>query len=209
MNRIRVKICGITRPADAAAAAAGGADAIGLIFFPDSPRAVTAAVAGDIVAGLPPYVTRVGVFVDATRETIDAVLGQVSLDLLQFHGDEDPADCAGIGLPYVKAIRMTPGVSLPEQVERYRGAAGLLLDTYSPDLAGGTGRTFDWDAVPPDLGLPLILAGGLTPANVSEALRRVRPYALDVSGGVESAKGIKDPAKIYEFMRQVRKFQDE
>lgn len=209
MNRIRVKICGITRPADAAAAAAAGADAIGLIFFPDSPRAVTAAAARDIVAGLPPYVTRVGVFVDAARDVIDAVLGQVRLDLLQFHGDEDPAGCDGIGLPYVKAIRMAPGVRLPEQVERYRRAAGILLDTYSPDLAGGTGRTFDWDGIPHDLGLPLILAGGLTPANVSEALRRVRPYALDVSGGVESAKGIKDPAKINEFMRQVRKFQDE
>lgn len=202
--RTRVKICGITRVEDALAAAQAGADAIGLVFESKSPRYVDLKQAADIARALPPYITVVGLFVDAAPETVHEALRRVGLDLLQFHGNETPEYCCAFPKPYVKAIRMTPDVHLHAKERRYRDAAGLLLDAHSPAAAGGTGETFDWGHIPADLEKPLILAGGLTPVNVTEALRRVRPYAVDVSSGVESAKGIKDRNKIAAFIEAVR-----
>ncbi len=202
--RVRVKICGITRCEDALAAVRLGADAIGLVFYASSPRAVTLAQAQEIVRALPPFVTVVGLFVDAPPEEIRAVLDGVRIDLLQFHGDETPGDCSGYGKPYIKAVRMQEGVDVAEITHRYADASGLLLDSYRAGVAGGTGETFDWARVPPDVDKPIILAGGLTPENVADAIVQVRPYAVDVSGGVESAKGIKDAGKIAAFMRGVK-----
>lgn len=201
--RTRVKICGLTRLEDVAAAVAAGADAIGLVFHPASPRAVTAEQAGRLCAGLPPFVAAVGLFVDATEAAIQTVIDQVPLDLIQFHGDEPAEVCARFGRRWIKAIRMRPGLDLEAQAQTYRGSAGLLLDSFDPVLAGGTGKSFDWDRIPEDLGMPIILAGGLDPQNVARAIRQVRPFGVDVSGGVESAKGIKDPIKISAFMRGV------
>lgn len=204
MARTRVKICGLTRPEDLEAAVGAGADAIGLVFHPASSRAVTVDQAARLCALLPPFVAAVGLFVDAPVPQIHAVLDRVPLDLLQFHGEEPPGLCAGFGRRWIKAIRMRPGLDLAAQARTYRGAAGLLLDAFDPVLVGGTGRTFDWGRVPGDLDLPIVLAGGLRPDNVAEAIRRVQPFAVDVSGGVESAKGIKDAAKILAFMQGVR-----
>ncbi len=204
--RTRVKICGITRPEDAVAAARAGADAIGLVFYAPSPRAVSIEQARAVARVVPPFVSVVGLFVDASVETIREVLDQIPLDLLQFHGDECPADCGGYGRPYIKAVSMREGVDVAAYARSYPDAAGLLLDAYdpaTPALRGGTGKTFDWSRVPADLPLPLILAGGLSADNVAEAVRRVRPYAVDVSGGVEASKGIKDAARIHAFMEQV------
>ncbi len=198
----RVKICGITRVEDGLAAASAGADAIGLVFAA-SPRQVTADQARAIVAVLPPFIKVVGLFVDAPAATVREVLGRVPLDLLQFHGNETPEDCQKFGRPYIRAIRMAPGVDLAVEARRYAQAAGLLLDTYDPQLAGGTGATFDWTRVPRDLNKPVILAGGLTPENVARAVQAVRPYAVDVSSGVEQSKGVKDAAKIAAFIRNV------
>lgn len=201
--RTRVKVCGITQVGDALAAAAAGVDAIGLVFAEASPRRVSLDQARAVRAALPPFVTAVGLFVDAAPAQIREVLGQVPLDLLQFHGGETPEQCRGYGRPYIKAIHMRPGVDLAAEVLRYADAAGLLLDAYSPTAAGGTGAVFDWAQVPREFGLPIILAGGLTPQNVAAAIQQVRPYAVDVSSGVEQAKGIKDAAKIIAFMRSV------
>ncbi|MGE5154345.1 MAG: phosphoribosylanthranilate isomerase [Bdellovibrio bacteriovorus] len=204
MSRTRVKICGLTRPEDVDAAVAAGADAVGLVFYPGSPRAVTVDQGARLCARLPPFVAAVGLFVDATEPQIRGVLDRVPLDLLQFHGEEPSSLCARLGRRWIKAIRMRPGLDLAAQARTYRGGSGLLLDAFDPVLAGGTGQTFDWGRIPADLGLPIVLAGGLKPDNVAEAIRRVRPFAVDVSGGVESAKGIKDPAKISAFMQGVR-----
>jgi phosphoribosylanthranilate isomerase len=201
--RIRVKICGITRVEDALAAAAFGADAIGLVFVEASPRCVSAERARAIAAALPPFISVVGLFVDAPATRIHEVLGQVPLDLLQFHGRETPEECRQFGRPYIKAVRMAPDVDLAAEARRYAQAAGLLLDAYDPQLAGGTGATFDWTRVPPDLGKPVILAGGLTPENVARAIQAVRPYAVDVSSGVEQSKGVKDAAKVAAFVEAV------
>lgn len=200
----RVKICGITRIEDAMAAARAGADAIGLVFEPKSPRYVKPDQALAIVRSLPPFVTVVGLFVNAAPDTVETILGRVPLDLLQFHGDETPEQCRRYHRPYIKAIHMRPDVNLPEQARRYADAEGLLLDTAAAHVAGGSGQTFDWSLVPHDLGKPVILAGGLTPENVAEAVRRVRPFAVDVSSGVEQAKGIKDAGKISAFINAVR-----
>ncbi|MHB1512755.1 MAG: phosphoribosylanthranilate isomerase [Acidiferrobacter sp.] len=200
----RVKICGITSPADAQAAAAAGADAIGLVFYAPSPRAVDIDAACAIVAALPPFVTRVGLFVDAAPEEIERVLLNVALDVLQFHGRETPEDCGRYGRPYLKAIAMGEGVDLHAAEVRYAAAQGLLVDTYQKGRPGGTGRAFDWGLVPAGLAKPLILAGGLTPENVGEAIARVGPYAVDVSGGVESAPGIKDERRMRAFCRRAR-----
>jgi phosphoribosylanthranilate isomerase len=200
--RTRVKICGITRVEDGLAAAAAGADAIGLVFA-DSPRRVTAAQAARIAAALPPFITVVGLFVDAPAIVIREILGQVPLDLLQFHGRESPEACRGHGRPYIKAIAMQEAVDVKAEAQRFADAAGLLLDSFHARLAGGSGQTFDWARVPSDLGRPLILAGGLTSDNVAAAIRAVRPYAVDVSSGVESSKGIKDAAKIAAFVMAV------
>jgi phosphoribosylanthranilate isomerase len=203
--RTRVKICGLTRAADVHAAAAAGADAIGLVFYPPSPRAVTPEQARMVIAGLPPFITVVGLFVDAERGHVAQVLEAMRIDLLQFHGDESPEACAGHGRPWIKAVRMREGVDLHGLRARYAGASALLLDAYRPGVPGGTGSAFDWRRIPADLAGEVILAGGLDPDNVAQAVRRVRPYAVDVSGGVERAKGIKDPTRIAAFMRGVRR----
>lgn len=200
----RVKICGITRIEDAHAAVRAGADAIGLVFYPSSPRYVSLEQAAAIAAVAPPFVTVVGVFVDAAAEHIRGVLGRVPLHLLQFQGSEAPAACRGYGLPYIKALRMQEGMDLRAQARTYTDAAGVLLDGYVPGQPGGTGRTFDWTRIPRDLERPVILAGGLTPENVVQAIAQVRPYAVDVSSGVEQRPGIKDADKIAAFINRVR-----
>lgn len=199
----RIKICGITRPEDALHAAALGADAIGLVFYAASPRAVSAAQARAIVDALPPFVTTVGLFVDATAEEVRGVLDQVPLDLLQFHGDEAPDYCASFARPYIKAIRMREDVDLVREAERFATARGLLLDAYRPGVPGGTGEVFAWERVPAGLSRPIVLAGGLDASNVADAIRQVQPYAVDVSGGVEAEKGIKDAAKMAAFVAAV------
>ena len=202
--RTRVKICGITSPRDAQAAARLGADAIGLVFYEPSPRYVTIEQAREIASSVPPFVARVALFVNAEAATVRAVLGAVPIDLLQFHGEEDAAFCGGFGVPYLKAVRVRKGLNLLEYLSPFRGAAGWLLDAYRPDYYGGTGETFDWGVVPTGLERPLVLSGGLTVTNVGEAVRRVRPWAVDVSSGVESAKGVKDADKIAAFIEGVR-----
>lgn len=203
MSAVRSKICGITRIEDALAAAEAGADAIGLVFYAKSPRAVTAEQARAIIRALPPFVTTVGLFVNASRCELTEILEVVPLDLLQFHGDETPADCEGYHRPYIKAVRVRPGEDLEAICKHYSGASGILLDTYVAGVPGGTGEAFDWSLVPERLSKPIILAGGLSAANVAQAIAQVKPYAVDVSGGVEAAKGIKDPQKIDAFMQAV------
>lgn len=202
--RTRVKICGITRPEDAHIAAQCGADAIGLVFYAPSPRNVDLERARAICAALPPFVTVVGLFVDPARDEVESVLRGCSLDLLQFHGGESADFCGGFGLPYIKAARVRPGIDLVQYLSPYRTARGWLLDAYHDQLHGGTGESFDWTLIPRDLARPVILSGGLTPDNVGVAVRRVRPWAVDVSSGVEAAKGIKDAAKIAAFMTGVK-----
>jgi len=199
--RTRVKICGITRIEDALAAARSGADAIGFVFAEKSPRYISPARARVILDALPPFVTTVGLFVDAPAERVREVLGQVPFDLLQFHGSEGPDYCNQFGRPYIKAIRMAAGVDLKIEASRFIDAVGLLVDSYHPQFEGGTGETFAWSRIPKTLGKPLILAGGLAPENVVQAIVTVRPYAVDVSTGVEQEKGIKDAAKIAAFIR--------
>lgn len=199
--RTRIKICGITRPEDGIEAARLGVDAVGLVFYSMSPRAVTPSQAAEIVAALPPFVTTVGLFVDPEPVNVEVVLAQVSLDLIQFHGNETPEFCANFGRPYLKAIRMREGVDLAAERQRYSDARGLLLDTYQPGIPGGTGEAFEWGRVPQDLAASIVLAGGLGPDNVAAAIQQVRPYAVDVSGGVEASKGIKDAAKMAAFFK--------
>lgn len=201
--RTRVKICGITRIEDGAAACAAGVDAIGLNFYPPSPRAVDIEQAIAIRRALPPFVTVVGLFVNANQETVAETVERVQLDLLQFHGDESPARCAQFDRPYIKAIHVGDGADLRAASRRYADAQALLLDTRDDKLWGGSGRTFDWDVVPVDLASPVVLAGGLTPTNVAEAVRKLRPYGVDVSGGVEQAPGIKDARKMVTFIQEV------
>lgn len=200
----RVKICGITRSEDALICAQAGADAIGLVFYPPSPRCVEAAQAAAVVRVLPPFVTSVGLFVNPTAEQVETVLGELHLDLLQFHGDETPEFCAGFGVPYLKAVRVKAGVDLVQYAFRHRQAKGLLLDAYVEGTPGGTGQSFDWSLIPPDLPLPVVLSGGLEAGNVAAAIRQVKPWAVDVSSGVEASKGIKSEAKIAAFMQGVR-----
>ena len=204
LPRVRIKICGITRTEDALAAANLGVDAIGLVFYPQSPRAITANTARTICAALPPFVCKVGLFVDADETDIRAVLDSVPLDVLQFHGNEPPEACQRYGKPFIKAIRMQDNIRADDVAGLYQNASGILLDAYREGVAGGTGAVFDWSRIPAGLDFPLILAGGLTASNVGQAIHQVRPYAVDVSGGVESAKGIKDAGKIAEFIQEVR-----
>ncbi len=204
MNRTRVKICGITRVEDAVSAVNAGADAIGLVFYAQSPRCVTAEQAQEIVAAIPPFVSVVGLFVNATKTEIEAVLSKVRLDILQFHGDESAHDCEQIKMPYYKAIRVKPDTNLLQYEVEFSSAKALLLDAHSDVAFGGTGLTFDWSLIPKNLSKPVVLAGGLTADNVASAIQQVQPYAVDVSGGVEMAKGIKDAAKIVAFMRAVK-----
>jgi len=201
---VRVKICGITRLQDLHAACEAGADALGFVFYEKSPRHVSIATATALVRELPPFVQSVGLFVNAEPAFIEAVLQAVPLDLLQFHGDETPADCMRHGRPYIKAVRVTPSTDLLKCAADFETARGLLLDAYVPGVPGGTGERFDWSLIPPDLPKPVILSGGLTPANVADAVAQVRPWAVDVSSGVEAAKGIKDPHHVAQFIAKAK-----
>ena len=202
--RTRVKICGLTDAEDAIDAIRLGADAIGLVFYVPSPRNVSIAQAIEISNKIPAFVTIVGLFVNAEPSLIKEAITKVKLNLLQFHGDETPADCAQYGLPYIKAIRMKTATNLLQYEQDYSEAKGLLLDTYTEGVVGGTGHKFDWNLIPKTLTKPVILAGGLNAENVAGAIVQVRPFAVDVSGGVELSKGVKDTQKIVDFMQQVK-----
>jgi phosphoribosylanthranilate isomerase len=215
-TRTRVKICGITRVEDGLAAARAGADAIGLVFWPGTPRCVNFEQARAIVAALPAFVTVVGLFVDPPPEAVRSALAAVPLDLLQFHGEEPPELCASFGRPFIKAVPVKPEADLLQYASRFSGARALLFDAFQPGGApGGTGTTFDWKALPPQLtdasSRCVILSGGLTPGNVAAAIRQLHPWGVDVSSGVEVTgedgrprKGIKSQAKIFAFVREVR-----
>lgn len=200
----RVKICGITRVEDGLACARLGADAVGLVFYAQSPRMVDPGRAREIVCALPPFISTVALFVNPTPEEVEKVLADVRPDILQFHGDEPPEFCRRFGVPYLKAVRVKPGVDLVQYADFYADAKGLLLDAYVKGTPGGTGQSFDWSLIPAGLKLPLVLSGGLDAGNVSSAIRRVKPWAVDVSSGVELTKGIKDAGKIAAFMQGVR-----
>ncbi|WP_420042808.1 phosphoribosylanthranilate isomerase [Denitrificimonas caeni] len=202
--RVRTKICGITRVEDALIAAQAGVDAIGLVFYAKSPRAVSVEQAQKIIAALPPFVSTVGLFVNASRAEVNAVLSQVPLDVLQFHGDETPAECEGFARPYFRALRMQPGVDIAHLAEQYSSAQGILLDAWVPGVHGGTGERFDWARIPSVLAKPLILAGGLNADNIGQAIEQVQPWAVDVSGGVEASHGIKDADKVRKFLYAVQ-----
>lgn len=199
-----VKICGITRVEDGLAAARAGAHAVGLVFYPKSPRYVTPGKAAGIIRALPPFITTVGLFVNSSAEEVRSALQQAPVQLLQFQGDETPEFCRQFKLPYVKAVRVKPGTDLLQYARDYHDAKALLLDAYIEGLHGGSGVAFDWSLIPRELPLPVILSGGLTVDNVMDAVRRVRPSAVDVSSGVESAKGVKDAARISAFIKGVR-----
>jgi phosphoribosylanthranilate isomerase len=201
--RTRVKICGITRLEDASMVVACGADALGLVFYPQSPRYIDPAHARSIALAVKPFITVTGLFVDAVPDTIESTLAAVPLALLQFHGRENNAECASFGLPFIKSVAMQAGVDLFAVKDAYPDAAGFLLDTWQPQTRGGGGKTFDWNEIPAQAGRPLILAGGLTPDNVATAIHTVRPYAVDVSSGVETAPGTKSAGKIAAFMQGV------
>jgi len=201
--RTRAKICGITRLEDALAAVEYGADAIGLVFYKPSPRYVSIEQAATISAGLPPFVSVVALFVDPTQAEVNVVLSRVRIDVLQFHGEESEVACAQYSLPYLKVIRVKTDTNLIQYAQAYGTAKALLLDTYSEHAVGGTGQVFDWSLIPNNLSVPIILAGGLTPENVNEAVKQVKPYAVDVSGGVETSKGIKNSVKIAAFMAAI------
>ncbi|GHU06867.1 N-(5'-phosphoribosyl)anthranilate isomerase [Betaproteobacteria bacterium] len=207
MPRTRIKICGFTRAQDVLAAVHAGADAVGFVFYPPSPRNVSFAQAAELVALLPPFVTAVGLFVQPQADFVAEVLRHVPLQLLQFHGDETDAECAALcvphGLPWIKAVRMRHGVDLLESSASHPGSRGLLVDAFVEGFGGG-GETFDWSLIPDGFSRPLVLSGGLDAENVAGAVRRIRPWAVDVSSGVEAAKGIKDAAKIAAFIAGVR-----
>lgn len=200
----RIKICGITRVEDIRSVAASGADAVGLVFYARSPRHVSSAQAAQLVAALPPFVSTVGLFVDAEAPFVREMLAAVPLDVLQFHGNESPEYCKQFGRPYLKAIRVQVGVDLLQCASDFRGAQGLLLDAYVQGVPGGTGACFDWALIPENMPLPVILSGGLDAQNVAVAVKQARPYAVDVSSGVEASKGIKDAAKIAAFINEVK-----
>ena len=202
--RTRIKICGFTREDQLAQAAQLGVDAVGLVFYPPSPRNVSIEQAQVLCRAVPPFVTTVGLFVDAPAEQVREVLRQVPLTLLQFHGDETPAYCQQFDLPYIKAVRVKPGLDLLQYTTDFASARGLLLDAYVAGVPGGTGERFDWTLIPADLPLPVVLSGGLDPENVAEAINNVRPWAVDVSSGVEQGKGNKDLAKMAAFIDGVR-----
>lgn len=202
--RTRVKICGITRTEDALAAISSGADAIGFVFWQQSARNILPQQARPITKTIPAFVTTVGVYVDPTVEWVHETATIANLGLLQFHGNESPEFCDQFALPYVKALRIKEDMDLLEYANRYQSAKGLLLDTYSANLPGGTGEVFDWTLIPANLPLPIILSGGLTPDNVVHAITKVKPWAVDVSSGVEASKGIKDINKISAFMQRVK-----
>ncbi len=201
---VRVKICGITRLEDALQAATAGADALGWVFYDKSPRHVSAQQAAAICEILPPFITRVGLFVDASADDVKSVLQSVSLDLLQFHGNESPVFCAQFGKPYIKAVRVHAATDLLKYAADFETACGLLLDAYVPGVPGGTGESFDWKLIPANFPKPIVLSGGLTPENVADAVQQTHPWAVDVSSGVESSKGIKDPHKVTQFIANAK-----
>ncbi|OBS08908.1 phosphoribosylanthranilate isomerase [Acidihalobacter prosperus] len=203
--RTRIKICGITRLADAQSACEAGVDALGFVFYPRSPRHIAPALARDIVGRVPPFVTCVGLFLDAAVDEVREIAERVGLDVLQFHGNEPPEVCRAGGRPYLKAVGMQGQGDPISYAARYEDAQGFLLDSHGQGEAGGTGRTFDWAQAPVALPAPIILAGGLKPENVGEAVVRMRPYAVDVSSGVESAPGVKDASRIMRFVSEVRR----
>jgi phosphoribosylanthranilate isomerase len=203
-HRTRIKICGLRDAATAALAAEAGADAIGIVFHPPSPRHASLEEARAVAGALPAFVQAVGLFVNAPEARVREVLAAVPLSLLQFHGDEEPAYCAGFGLPWLKGVRVGAGTDLLECRRRFTGAAALLLDASVPGEYGGTGASFDWSLVPRGFASRIVLSGGLTPANVGGAVAAVRPWAVDVSSGVESSRGVKDAALIQEFVRSVK-----
>lgn len=203
MLRTRVKICGITRVEDAGAVVAYGADALGLVFYAGSPRHVTEEQARVIADSVAPLVTIVGLFVNSPSAVVRGVLDTIPLGLLQFHGDETSEYCKQFGLPFIKSIAVRGGVDVLSSMQGYPEASGFILDAWQPQTHGGGGEIFDWDQVPDNAPAPVILAGGLTPGNVAQAIRATRPYAVDVSSGVESAKGIKSAEKIAAFMKGV------
>ncbi len=201
---IRIKICGIGSVADAEMVVKAGADAIGLVFYRNSLRYVSVELAQEIIQSLPPFITTVGLFVDADKAFVEQVLSQVPLDVLQFHGQESVGFCGQFHRPYIKAIQVQTADDISQAVFQYPAASAILLDAYHPQLAGGTGQQFDWSLIPESLNKPLILAGGLTPTNVAVALAHIQPYAVDVSSGVEHSKGVKSAAKLESFCQAVR-----
>ncbi|MGE5468120.1 MAG: phosphoribosylanthranilate isomerase [Ignavibacteria bacterium] len=203
MSRTRIKICGITREQDLEAAVAAGADALGFVFYPLSPRHLEIERAAALVRRVPPFVTRVGLFVNPDPQVLADTLAAVPLDVVQYQGDESPEFCEHFGHPYVKVARMRPGIDLVEFARSYPSARGLLLDAYVESY-GGAGQMFDWSLVPKGLPLPVVVAGGLTAANVGNAIRQLRPWGVDVSSGVEASKGIKDAEKINAFVAAVK-----
>jgi phosphoribosylanthranilate isomerase len=203
MSRTRIKICGITRAEDAKAVVDAGADALGLVFYPLSPRAVDIAAAKIIVADVPAFVSVTALFVNPSVEEVQSVLDSVRIDLLQFHGDEEDAFCRQFNRPYIKALRIRQASDVVASCLRFPSALGILLDSYKPGVPGGTGETFDWSLVPTTPPKPIILAGGLVPENVAAAIEQVAPFAVDISGGVEATKGIKDHGKINAFVKEV------
>lgn len=203
-TRTRIKICGITREQDVLAVANCGADALGLVFYERSPRHVSVQQAATLARAVPPFMTSVGLFVNPSSDYVREVLARVPLGALQFHGEEPPEFCRQFGVPYLKAIRVKPGVDLVQCAARYAAAQGLLLDAFVEGVQGGTGESFDWALIPHDLPLPVVLSGGLHAGNVAAAIRQVRSYAVDVSSGVEAAKGIKDAAKVAAFIEEVK-----
>ena len=200
----RIKICGLTRPQDVDAAVAAGADAIGLVFYPASPRCIDLARAVELIRYVPPFVDIVGLFVNAAPTQVRAVLAAIPVHLLQFHGDEDDAYCRQFGRPFLKAVRVCPDIDLPGQMAAFPSAQAILLDAFVEGYGGG-GQAFDWTLVPRELPKPIVLSGGLDANNVGDAIRRVHPAAVDVSSGVESGKGIKDAEKMRAFVMAVHR----
>lgn len=200
----RIKICGITRVEDALIAAEAGADAIGLVFYEASPRSVTIDQAKMICKAIPPFVTTVGLFVNASKNLVHQVIAEIPLNLLQFHGEETASYCDQFNCPWIKAIRVHANVDISTEIASYANAQGILLDSYVAGVQGGTGKTFDWSLIPHSITKPLILAGGLTVNNVQQLIKIVKPYAVDVSGGVEVSKGIKDACKMKAFIKKVK-----
>ncbi|ATI03279.1 MULTISPECIES: phosphoribosylanthranilate isomerase [Cycloclasticus] len=203
--RTRVKICGITRPDDAYAAIENGADALGFVFYDKSPRSIEIQKAEILFSNISPFINKVVLFVNPDYDYVNHVLSKLPVDLLQFHGDEDEVFCSSFNKPYLKAIRMRNSINLDEVADTYHSASGLLLDAFDSSQYGGTGQTFDWDLIPKKCKLPIVLAGGLNPSNVSKAIQNTNVFAVDVSSGVEKSKGVKDHQLIKQFMQEVKR----